>query len=196
MLRLQLIVLLSRMTSDVSDNELWTGIKNNNQESLARLFQRYYFLLIKSGIAYCKDVELSKDAVNDVFYNLWTHRHSLSDVSNVRAYLTTSFRNQVLALLRRKLNDTKKLGEWVDGQIDVQPSYEEILLYSQSNEEQKEKLRRALSQLTPRQKESLELKFYQGLTYEQIAETTGQAVKTVYNTVYEAIKVLRSEMLF
>ena len=184
------------MTANASDNELWTGIKNSSQESLAQLFQRYYFYLVKAGIAYAQDVELAKDAANDVFYNLWHNRQRLSEVDNIKAYLNTSYRNQVFALLNRNIKYKGKIEQWQDEQPGLQLSYEEILVSTQLLEEQKEKVRRAIAQLTPRQKEYLELKFYQGLSYEQIAETTGQAVKTVYNTVYEAIKVLRAGMRF
>ena len=182
------------MSTNVSDKDLWNGIKNGSQESLAQLFQRYYFYLVKTGITYARDAELAKDAANDVFYNLWRNRENLSEVGNVKAYLNTSFRNQVFALLGRDLKSRQKMEQWQDEQPGTQLSYEEMLVATQLMEEQKEKVRRAFTQLTPRQKEYLELKFYHGLSYEKIAETTGQAIKTVYNTVYEAIKVLRSEM--
>jgi len=37
----------------------------------------------------------------------------------------------------------------------------------------------------------IQLKFFEGLSYEQIADRTSQTVKTAYNTVYDAIKMLR-----
>jgi RNA polymerase sigma-70 factor (ECF subfamily) len=182
------------MSNGQSDNDLWIGVKNNHQDSLAQLFQRYYFFLIKTGFNYTPDVELAKDAVNDVFFNLWRTRHTLSDVGNIKAYLTTTFRNHLFSLLRQNVKNRNRLDDWQLIQEDSERSYEELLLFTQLQQEQKEKLRRALSSLTPRQKEYLHLKFYEGLGYEQIAEKTGQAIKTVYNTVYEAIKQLRQEI--
>jgi RNA polymerase sigma factor (sigma-70 family) len=182
------------MLRELSDTELWVRIKNNEQEALTQLFQRHYFFLIRSGLSYVKDPELAKDAANDVFYGLWSNRQSLSDVSNVKAYLSTSFRNQLLKLIRSNIKNKDQLQQWQYPQEDQQVSYEEIMVALQVKEEQKLKLRRALEQLSPRQKEYLQLKYYEGLSYEQIAEKTGQVVKTVYNTVYEAIKILRREI--
>ena len=39
--------------------------------------------------------------------------------------------------------------------------------------------------------ELIQLKFFEGLTYEQIAERSSQTVKTAYNTIYDAIKMLK-----
>ena len=182
------------MTKNASDKELWNGIKNDNKSSLTQLFQRYYFYLIKTGFNYSQNVETLKDAANDIFFHLWQNRQSLSDVENINAYLNTSFRNRVFLLLRQEMKNTKRLAGWHTEQPQIQFSYEEIIVAMQVKKEQKEKLRRALDGLSPRQKEYLQMKFYEGLSYEQIAAQTGQVVKTVYNTVYEAIKVLRSEI--
>jgi RNA polymerase sigma-70 factor (ECF subfamily) len=70
-------------------------------------------------------------------------------------------------------------------------SYEEIIIRVQHNEELKKKLHKAIEQLTPRQTELIRLIFFEGLTYEQVAAQTAQSVKTAYNTVYNAIKLLR-----
>ena len=61
----------------------------------------------------------------------------------------------------------------------------------QRDEEMKRKLYRAIQQLTPRQKELIDLMFFEGYSYRQIAEHTAQSVKTVYNTMYNAIRLLR-----
>jgi RNA polymerase sigma factor (sigma-70 family) len=182
------------MLRELTDKELWGRIKDNDKEALTQLFKRYYFFLVKTGISYVQDPELAKDAANDLFFNLWRSRTTLSDVDNVRAYLSTAFRNQVFLLARRDLQNKDHLQQWQQTEDSREASYEEIIVSQQIKEAQKENLHRALEQLTPRQKEYLRLKFYEGLTYEEIAEKTGQTVKTIYNTTYEALKLLRREV--
>lgn len=179
------------MPADLTDKELWNSIRDNNEEALVQLFQRYYFVLIKTGFHYVPDSELSKDAVNDVFFNLWRNRESLSDVDNVKAYLTTSFRNQLFMLVRRDLKEKDRLHQWHQTEEVVALPYEELIVRLQIEEEQKARLQTALAGLSPRQQQYLRLKFYEGLSYEQIASETGQSLKTIYNTTYEAIKALR-----
>jgi len=182
------------MLTNLTDKELWGAIKNSDRQALAELFQRYYFPLVKSGLYYCEDAELAKDAVHDVFLNLWNSRQKLSEVANVKAYLHTTYRNQLYGLLRVETKNKDRLEQWSDTEPVQQPSYEQILIGLQVQEEHKEKLRRAFEKLSPRQKEYLHLKYFEGLSYEQVAEKTGQALKTVYNTTYEAIKLLRKEI--
>ena len=73
------------MLTNLTDKELWTAITDSDRDALAALFQRYYFYLVKSGIVYCQDTELAKDAVNDVFVSLWQRRQKLAAVDNVQA---------------------------------------------------------------------------------------------------------------
>ena len=182
------------MLQELTDKELWAGIKRNDSEALSQLFQRYYFFLVRSGLQHLPDAELVKDAANDVFYHLWRSRTSLSEVENVKAYLGTAFRNQGFTLLRRNLKDRDRLAQWAQAGEALQSSYEDLLVALQVKEAQRERLHRALERLTPRQKEYLRLKYFEGLSYEQIAARTGQALKTIYNTTYEAIKILRQEV--
>ncbi|MNL55254.1 RNA polymerase sigma factor SigK [compost metagenome] len=93
---------------------------------------------------------------------------------------------------KRKINDALTNagaeGEWME------MSYEEVIVKVQTDELVRFKLKAALQKLTYRQKQLIHLKFFDGLSYEQIAEQTTQTIKTAYNTVYDAIKILRKEL--
>ncbi|MDB5275708.1 MAG: polymerase sigma factor, sigma-70 family [Ferruginibacter sp.] len=52
-----------------------------------------------------------------------------------------------------------------------------------------------LNHLPARQKELIILKFYEGLSYEEIVQQTGLAPRTVYNKMHEALKKLKLEMI-
>ena len=150
-----------------------------------------YFHLIRFGLKINADDELVKDCVNQIFLNLWDKRSRLPVVDNVKSYLMTTLRRCILdqlAYLDKMDVVFNKLGaeeEWSE------LSYEEIIVNMQQDQEMKEKLHKAIKQLTPRQIELIQLKFFEGLSYEQIAEQTNQTVKTAYNTIYDAIKMLR-----
>ena len=66
--------------------------------------------------------------------------------------------------------------------------------WSQSNEELIAKIKNAYNTLPARCRKVIHLKFYEGLTTDQIAERTGWNVRTVYNNLYEGIKALRAEL--
>ena len=59
----------------------------------------------------------------------------------------------------------------------------------------KKLLRNAVESLPERQRELVQLRFYEHMSYEEIAMKTSLSVRTVYNKLHEAIKKLRSPVL-
>ena len=178
--------------SQEEDNRLyWEQVRHGDKEALFALHNNTYFHLIRFGLKCCADDELVKDCVNQLFLNLWDKRARLPAVEQVRSYLFTSLRHYLhdqqtyTARTDAAAQHMASEGEWSE------LSYEEIIIRVQHDEELKRKLHLALQQLTPRQTELIRLKFFEGLSYEQIAAQTEQTIKTAYNTVYDAIKVLR-----
>jgi RNA polymerase sigma-70 factor (ECF subfamily) len=107
----------------------------------------------------------------------------------VRSYLFTWLRRKI----NRSVYEKNKidLGDNLSVPNQNEKSYEELLVAFEENEEQKEKLKLALRGLTPKQLDIIRLKYYENLSYEQIAERTSLTTRTVYNIVYEAITRLR-----
>lgn len=179
------------MFIEEDDQDNWEQMRAGNKQALFELYNHMYFHLIRFGLKLNADDELVKDCVNQIFLNLWDKRERLSAVANVKAYLMTSLKRCMLDQLAytNKMTDAvNKMGAEEDWE---ELSYEEMMIRLQQDDELKDKLKIAIKQLTPRQMELIQLKFFEGLTYEQIAERTSQKVKTAYNTIYDAIKMLK-----
>ncbi len=73
-------------------------------------------------------------------------------------------------------------------------SYEDLLIQLQTTAEVKDKVEKAMSQLSRRQMEIIRMKFYEDMSYEQIAATGTASPRTIYNQVYESLKVLRRHL--
>ncbi|WEK20007.1 MAG: sigma-70 family RNA polymerase sigma factor [Candidatus Pedobacter colombiensis] len=179
------------MLIEEDDSYYWEQMRLGDKQALFELYNNMYFHLIRFGLKISADDELVKDCVNQIFLNLWDKRARLTPVDHVKSYLMTALKRCILDQLAYvdKMNTAmNKMGaeeEWAE------LSYEEIMIRLQQDDELKGKLRLAIKQLTPRQMELIQLKFFEGLTYEQIAERTSQTVKTAYNTIYDAIKTLK-----
>ena len=70
-------------------------------------------------------------------------------------------------------------------------SPEAELIATQARLEQENELRRVLEKLTKRQKEAIYLYFYNGLSYEEVASIMSLKVSSVYDLVYDALKMLK-----
>ncbi|MOA34946.1 RNA polymerase sigma factor SigV [compost metagenome] len=73
-------------------------------------------------------------------------------------------------------------------------SYEQLLIDREQDSERKQRMEAAINKLTARQKELIRLRFFEQLSYEEIAERTSISVRTIYNTIHTAINLMRQEV--
>ncbi len=162
----------------------------NSEEALFSLMQLYYDELFRYGIKFTANEEETKDALNQFFIHLWDNRDKLTKVTNQKAYIFVSYKRWLIVHLR-KFQKRNKLfsGEMIE--ILEQP-FESYLIEANTNGEWAQLLAEAIQLLSKRQKQLIQLRFYEHLDFEQIAERTSLSVRTVYNKLHEALKNLRS----
>jgi RNA polymerase sigma-70 factor (ECF subfamily) len=171
----------------------WLCIAGGDQNAFLTIYQNNYQALFSYGFSITTDKELTKDCIQELFLEIWKTRDTLNtDVSNVRSYLFTWLRRKICYSLSR-LDKAKSLTLMQDATL-TQACYEELLVAFQQSEEKKAQLRDALKKLTKKQLEIIRLKFFDNLSYAEIAAKTSLAPRTVYNLVYEAIRHLRENM--
>lgn len=181
------------MPGDYDLKNLWERLRLEDAEAMMQIYTQSYAGLLSYGVQLSNNNEMAKDAINDVFLELWDNRSKLKPVENVRAYL--------FACLRRKIFQYAAINQKTDSITDTADSYQEpvlsqedILVAMQQSDEIRRKVLKALDKLTDRQKELITLKYYKGLDYRQIESVTGISIKTAYNTVYSAMKILAVEL--
>jgi RNA polymerase sigma-70 factor (ECF subfamily) len=179
------------MTEEEQNRIYWQGLRDGDKESFFSLYNNTYFHLVRWGLKVTANDELVKDCVTQLFFQLWDRRQKLNPVTNVKAYLFTSLRRMLIDQLGHHSRIDAAVAQLADEEALNELSYEEIIVRVQRDEEMKQKLHRALEQLTPRQIELIQLVFFEGLTYEEVAARTSQSIKTAYNTIYNAIHLLR-----
>ncbi|MGE7777164.1 RNA polymerase sigma factor [Chitinophaga sp. NPDC101104] len=175
--------------------QLWDRVRGGEQEALVVLYERLYFSLLNYGIRTCGDLERTRDAINDVFLELWDRRLQLADVANVRSYLLTYLRRKVLTNIREDQKLSAAAGRLSAYTDTYELSYEECIVALQASDEVKAKITRAMAALTPRQKELVQLRFFEGLSMEEVSTRAGISTKTAYNTLAAALKALSAGLL-
>jgi RNA polymerase sigma factor (sigma-70 family) len=174
---------------------LWNGVRENGQDALVNLYEQLYFNLVSYGIRTCGDVEITKDAINDMFLEIWDQRHKLPEVSNVKSYLFTYLRRKIFAGIRQTKKSSEAADAFADTSAHHELSYEECIVAIQTSEEVKQKIKRAMATLTPRQKELVQLRYFDGLSMEEVGKRVGITTKTAYNTLGAALKSMSVELM-
>jgi RNA polymerase sigma factor (sigma-70 family) len=173
------------------EKSLWLRIANDDVNAISQLYKKYYQYLFVYGFRICADKELTKDCIHESFLEIWNNRHKLSKVEHFGAYLKTIVRRKVFKEVPVSRYHTIDLSEVLDKDIEMQFPYEHLLIELQSENEMRVRVERALKKLTPKQLEVIKMKFYEDKTYNEIATITSTTPRTVYNQVFESLKILR-----
>lgn len=172
-----------------SDVTLWLEFQSGNKAAYARIYEGNIDMLYRYGCKLVADEALVKDAVQDLFMELWDKRANLGRVRSIAPYLYTALRRKVLDQARRQgklmsLTDSRELKN------SSTSSPENHIIEDEVSDNRKEGLQYALSKLTKRQQEMIHLKFNSQLTYAEIATITGMSVKKVYYHTACALDIL------
>jgi len=178
------------------DNRCWTRLLNNDKEALFELYQRYYHTLLFIGLKQIHDSDLVKDVIQQQFLYFWEKRASLMEAKNVKSYIIISF-------LRRLTSDWVKSRKTVTLEVAwsrkeeeaIEASYEETLVLKDGNEAVRKNILSIINTLPARQRELINMKFYEGLDYDAIVAKTGLTHRTVYNKIHEALNKIRQGLL-
>ncbi len=176
-----------------SEISYWKRMLEGDKTAFFSIYKEYYTSLFQYGFSLTRDKELSKDCIQEMYLELWNTRLTLNNnVADVKAYLFTWLRRKISRTIT--IRNREKLGE-NSAITDIEEcSYEDLLIAFQSTEKRKRKLATALNNLSKKQLELLRLKFYDNLSYEEIAEKSSLTIRTVYNTIYEALRHLRENV--
>lgn len=174
------------------DHLILKALREDDEKALSHLFESQYNRLFRSGLKLGADSELVKESIQAVFKDLWQYRHSLSDIESFEAYLKTALKRRIFKEIKKQQkNRILDESAFEERTLSV-PSYEDTLIEQQTQNIEKQQLMAVLEQLTPRQKEVVMLKYFEELSYSEIAERTCLQIDTIYKILHEAIKKLKS----
>jgi RNA polymerase sigma factor (sigma-70 family) len=173
--------------------ELWKQFKNGDQLAFQLMYRVHHKILISYGNKITQDVELVRDAVQDLFVNLWVRRHNLADTDNIEPYLKTSLRHDLV----RKINESR-VGVPFDGFSENDHLVERFYsLNSNDSEEAEEtfvRLEKALKKLPIRVSQALTMRYFDKMGNQEIAEKMDINYQSVNNNIHRGVETLRMVM--
>ena len=186
---------LCNLTISESTENLWKKFCRGEREALNLIYQGHVEDLYHYGMHFCRDSDRVKDCLQDLFQCLWLDHEELnSEINNMRYYLITSLRRRLLRSLEKtRRYRTEELGDTFD--FEIIPSREEIIIADESHRKQAKEFHERISTLSRRQREAIYLRFYQNLSYEEIAKMMSIRVESVYNIISKAIGLLKNLFL-
>ena len=176
-----------------NDEVLWSSFKKGNELALSMLYKKHVQRLYNYGMHTCRDHDLVLDCLQELFLRLWNKRESISNVYAVKPYLFKSFRRILIHQIVEQRKAARNASEDLTA-FEFTPSIESTLIEDELKAEQIKRLKDCIQLLSKGQREVIFLKFFNELTYREIADITEMQVDSVYNLVSKTIEILRRKL--
>lgn len=177
------------LDSNRNDISLWESFLKGDASSLGFLFKQYYSHLFQYGSKICNDTQVLEDSIQELFLELWRNKNAVPNVS-IKAYLFRALKYKLIKQIREGNADSIEL---LDDHAFVL-SHESFLVTAQEEKAIGDQLKRALTQLSDRQREVIYLKFYHQMGYEEVSAIMNINYQATRNLLYQAMKSLRRSL--
>lgn len=175
------------------DQQLWLALKVGSAGAFKSLFLKYNNILTKYGNSIIRDSSLIEDCVHDLFLYIWSNRERLTEVESVKYYLIVSFRRRMF----KAIEDKEKGKRLLEGIKHEYPRHEDFFekkfITLPSSMEKERLLNLAVEGLPARQKEVLQLRYIEGMSYQEIVTKMKISNVSARKLASKAIKNLRKK---
>lgn len=179
------------MQEDNSD--IWGSFRSGDEKSLKEIYDQNYDMLMNYGYKFTSHVHIIEEAIQSLFIKMWRNRLNLNKPSSLRHYLLKAFRNTLVSQLQSESRRKISLHSFEALPFTLVPPPDERLIDREETGRQRQLLQSRMHLLTNRQREAIYLRFFQELSYEEIASLLKMNIGSVYKLIYRAIERLRSE---
>lgn len=176
---------MSKNFDEYNDAELFYMLRSD-KKTAERAFAELYARYSSRVYAYCRRFLGNKEEAEDIFQETFVRFHQSADdkdreMTNLPAFLLRIARNLCVNQKRREKKDI---------------SFEEYMVVKNDNNNDRDELlgliKTALDLLQPEYKDMFLLREYEGFSYQDIAEITGETLSVVKIRIYRAKQKIRT----
>jgi RNA polymerase sigma-70 factor (ECF subfamily) len=183
--------------SDASDETLVAQVARGNPAALEVLYDRYASRVLGLSLKILGDQALSEDILQETFWRVWQSAATFqSQLGPFTSWLFRIARNLAIDAYRRRnvrpqvfmgANGSDPiLDATPDPDMDVAEQAQAMLTHLA--------VRKALATLPDVQRQVIEMAYFYGMTRQEIAEATGEALGTIHTRARLALQKLRGEL--
>lgn len=174
----------SRAVRDTAERALLGAIASGDRTALTRLYTDYHPRLFKFVYRLTRSHAVTDELINDIMLAIWRGAGNFRGDSKPSTWIFgIAYRQALKRLSRKSLSFSEGF------EVDHLPHADT------GSFEREDWVRRGLATLPPTQRLAMELVFYLGLSYDEVAAVTDCPVNTVKTRMFHARRKLRQELL-
>lgn len=172
----------------MSDEDLLERIAAGDRQAFAEFYDRHAAHVLGVVHRWTESHSDAEEVLQETFWQVWRQADRFDRTrASARGWLFLLARSRALDLLRRR-------ERIVHGEAAMSAATNEDFLGNLEREETNQKLSRAFRALPEAQRSALQLAFYGGLTYEQVALQQSIPLGTAKTRIRAAIHRLRRQL--
>lgn len=169
----------------IDDNDIYTSMRRNPESGIRMVMQKYGEPVYWHARRLLVSHDDAQDAVQETFIKVYRSFHSLKEAKALRSWIYRIATNEALRFIER--NKTPRL---LTESIDDSATDIAAADYTDYTDLEAVKLQKAILSLPPKQQATFNMRYYDEMEYQQIAEameTTVSTVKVNYHLAKEKI---------
>lgn len=176
---------------DASDAALVVAIARWQHEALAEVYRRHAGAVFGLALRVLHERALAEDVVQEVFLRLWHAPEKFDpERGGLRSFLLAHTHGRSVDLLRseqsRRLREDRDARRAAEGGYDIEHEVVDIAVAEQ--------VRDALGALTAEERRAIELAYFGGRTYREVATLLDQPEGTVKSRIRSGLRRLRGAL--
>ena len=183
--------------SETPDETLVTQIARGDSAAFEVLYDRYASRVLGISIKIIGDQAQAEDILQETFWRVWQSAATFqSQLGPFTGWLFRIARNLAIDAYRRR-NVRPQAFEGVNGSepiLDATPDPDMDVAEQAQLILQNQQVRKALESLPDVQRQVIEMAYFYGMTRQEIAEATGEALGTIHTRARLALQKLRGEL--
>lgn len=182
----------SRSERDALDIHAMQRICAGDDGAVAEIYDRYSAMALGLALKIVRDAQEAEDVVHDAFVAIVERADQYKpERGTVVAWLVTTVRNLSLDRTRRKTRRAQITEEELRHEPAEPVLDPESLSWAMR---ERDAVRKALEKLSAAQRQTLEIAFFEGLSYPEIAERENIPLGTVKSRAARALSALRAAL--
>ena len=180
-----------REMKSLSDQELMRLVQAGDFSPASEIYDRYSSRIYNFAYRFLRNSEAAEDATQEVFVKMLKHANQFHGDAKLSTWLFSITANWCRDYLRKSDNKAK---EAEDVLITLPAPAELAPDRNLERRENEQMIQKALTALTPEQREAILLSRYQGLSYAEIAQISGCSEGAVKTRVFRAMETLKKAL--
>lgn len=180
-----------RKPNDTQDEDraLLARVARGDQSAFAALYDRYGVSTFGLALKICNNRALAEDVVQEAFLSIWQRAGRFDpERGTASAYLFAAVHNKAVDAVRHEAS-LRRREEGV-GDLPTETPADEVVEAAWLRVRRTE-VRSAVARLSPVQREALELAYFEGLTYSEVADKLGIPLGTAKTRLRDGMIRLR-----